>query len=87
MYYDNTSNAGNRLSDYFVTDMVASYTLDAPKIGKFDLQFFINNLASIKYSANAWVYTARFKDGSESVDRGLYPQAGANLLGKIRYRF
>ncbi|WP_419033694.1 TonB-dependent receptor [Dysgonomonas gadei] len=87
MYYDNTSNADNRLSDYFVTDMVASYTLDAPKIGKFDLQFFINNLASIKYSANAWVYTARFKDGSESVDRGLYPQAGANLLGKIRYRF
>ena len=87
MYYDNTSNADNRLSDYFVTDMVASYTLDTPKIGKFDLQFFINNLASIKYSANAWVYTARFKDGSESVDRGLYPQAGANLLGKIRYRF
>lgn len=87
MYYDNTSNAGNRLSDYFITDMVASYTLDAHKIGKFDFQFFINNLASIKYSANAWVYTARFEDGSESVDRGLYPQAGANLMGKIRYRF
>lgn len=87
MYYDNTSNAENRLSDYFITDMVASYTLDAHKIGKFDFQFFINNLASIKYSANAWVYTARFKDGSESVDRGLYPQAGANLMGKIRYRF
>ncbi|WP_029904116.1 TonB-dependent receptor [Prevotella sp. 10(H)] len=87
MYYDNTSSADKRLQDYFVTDMVASYTLDANKIGKFDFQFFINNLASIKYSANAWVYTAHFEDGSEIVDRGLYPQAGTNLLGKIRYRF
>lgn len=87
MYYDNTSNPDNRLQDYFITDMVASYTLDANKIGKFDFQFFINNLASIKYSANAWVDPYRFSDGTEMVYRGVYPQAGANLMGKIRYRF
>ncbi|MBK5721479.1 TonB-dependent receptor [Dysgonomonas sp. Marseille-P4677] len=87
MYYDNTSNPYNRLQDYLVTDMIASYTLDVNKIGKFDFQFFINNLASIKYSANAWVETVKFDDGTEIVYKGLYPQAGANLLGKIRYRF
>lgn len=87
MYYDNTSNPDNRLPDYFITDFAASYTLDANKIGKFDFQFFINNLASIKYSANAWVDTSKFADGTQAVYKGLYPQAGANLMGKIRYRF
>lgn len=87
MYYDNTSNDDNRLSEYLVTDMVASYSLNVGKVGKFDFQFFINNLASIKYSANAWVETTKFADGTEAVYKGLFPQAGANLMGKIRYRF
>lgn len=87
MYYDNTSNAANRLSEYFITDFTASYTLDTHKAGKIDFQFFINNLASIKYSANAWVDPWRFSDGTEIVYKGLYPQAGANLMGRVRYRF
>lgn len=87
MYYDNTSNAENRLPEYFVTDFTASYTLDTNKAGKIDFQFFINNLASIKYSANAWVNPWRFSDGTEIVYKGIYPQAGANLMGRVRYRF
>lgn len=87
MYYDNTSNPENRLQDYFVSDMVASYTLNTGKLGNLDFQFFINNLASIKYSANAWVDTYKFNDGTQIVYKGLYPQAGTNLMGKIRYRF
>ncbi len=87
MYYDNTSNPDNRLQDHLVTDMVASYTLEVKKAGKFDFQFFINNLASIKYNANAWVETIKFNDGTEEVYKGLFPQAGANLMGRIRYRF
>lgn len=87
MYYDNTSNPDNRLSDYFVTDFAASYTLDAKKVGKFDFQFFINNLTNVKYNANAWVDTYKFADGTEQVYKGLFPQAGANVMGKIRYRF
>ena len=87
MYYDNTSNPDNRLQDHLVTDMVASYTLDVKKAGKFDFQFFINNLANIKYNANAWIETIKFSDGTEKVYKGLYPQAGINLMGRIRYRF
>jgi iron complex outermembrane receptor protein len=87
MYYGNTSNPDNRLQDYLVTDFTASCTLDAKKAGKFDFQFFINNLAGVKYSANAWVDTSRFADGTEKVYKGLYPQAGTNLMGRIRYRF
>ncbi len=87
MYYDNTSNPDNRLQDHLVTDLVVSYTLDTHKIGTFDFQFFINNLASIKYNANAWVDPYRFSDGSQYIYKGLFPQAGANLMGKIRYRF
>ena len=87
MYYDNTSSSENRLSDYLVTDFVASYTFNASRIGKFDFQFYINNLASIKYNANAWVDTSKFKDGTEAVYKGVFPQAGANLMGRIRYRF
>lgn len=87
MYYDNTSNPDNRLSDYFVSDFRASYTLDIKKAGIFDFGFFINNLASIKYNANAWIDTYTFPDGSKEVYKGLYPQAGANLMGQVRYRF
>ncbi|NDV79635.1 TonB-dependent receptor [Dysgonomonas sp. 511] len=87
MYYDNTSNPDNRLPSYWITDMAASYTLDAKKVGKFDFQLFINNIFGKKYSSNAWVYTARFEDGTPYVEKGLYPQAGANLMGRIRYRF
>lgn len=87
MYYDNTSNSDNRLSEYLITDMVVSYSLNAGKTGKFDFQFFINNMASIKYNANAWVETIKFSDGTEAVYKGLFPQAGANLMGRIRYRF
>lgn len=87
MYYDNTSNSDNRLSEYLVTDMVASYSLDMQKVGKLDFQFIINNLASIKYNASAWIDTYTFPDGSREIYKGVYPQAGANLMGRIRYRF
>ncbi|GHV16459.1 TonB-dependent receptor [Bacteroidia bacterium] len=87
MYYDNTSNPDNRLSEYLVTDMVASYSLGIRKIGKLDFQFLINNLASIKYNANAWVDPYTFPDGSKEIYKGVFPQAGANLMGRIRYRF
>ena len=39
------------------------------------------------YNANAWVDTYKFADGTEQVYKGLFPQAGANVMGKIRYRF
>jgi iron complex outermembrane receptor protein len=87
MYYDNTSNPDNRLQDYLVTDFTASYTLNTKKVDKFDLQFFINNLANIKYNANAWVDIYKFADGTEKVYKGLFPQAATNLMGRIRYRF
>lgn len=87
MYYDNTSNPDNRLSDYLVTDMIASYSLDVQKVGKLDFQFIINNLANVKYNANAWIDTYVFTDGSKEVYKGVYPQAGTNLMGRIRYRF
>jgi len=87
MYYDNTSNPDNRLRDHLVTDMIASYTMDVKRTGKIDFQFYINNMLSIKYNANAWVATDKFNDGSQAVYKGLFPQAGANLMGRVRYRF
>jgi iron complex outermembrane receptor protein len=87
MYYDNTTNPDNRLSNYLVTDMAASYSLNMQKAGKLDFQFFINNLAGIKYNANAWVEIYKFADKTEISYKGLFPQAGANLMGRIRYRF
>ncbi|MFV0536759.1 MAG: TonB-dependent receptor [Dysgonomonas sp.] len=87
MYYDNTSNPDNRLSEYLITDMVASYSFDVKKAGNLEFQFVINNLASIKYNANAWIDPYTFPDGSREIYKGVYPQAGANLMGRIRYRF
>lgn len=87
MYYDNTSNRKNHLSEFFVTDFLTSYTFKAQKIGQFDFQFFINNLANVYYNANAWVETVKFRDDDPIVYKGLFPQAGTNVMGRVRLIF
>lgn len=87
MYYDNTSNKENQLDDYFVANFVAGYTFETQKIGKIDLQLYVNNIFDKKYVANAWVDPYRFTDGSEIIYKGLFPQAPTNIMARVGVRF
>nr|WP_297161836.1 TonB-dependent receptor [uncultured Dysgonomonas sp.] len=86
-YYDNTSNSENQLTDYFVSNFAASYTFKTPKIGEINLQFFVNNILNKEYVANAWVSTDKFKDNTQLVYTGLFPQATRNIMAKLGIRF
>lgn len=87
MYYDNTSNKDNQLDDYFVANFVTGYTFDTQRIGKIDLQLYVNNIFNKKYVANAWVDPYRFTDGSEIIYKGLFPQAPCNIMARVGARF
>lgn len=86
-YYDNTSNPKNQLTDYFVSNFAASYTFKTQKIGEINLQFFVNNILNKEYVANAWVSTDKFKDNTQLVYTGLFPQATRNIMAKLGIRF
>lgn len=88
MYYDNRSLKENKLDDYFVTDFQISYSKAFAFFEKVDFQFMVNNIFNKKYFANAWVDTEKFADGSaDAVYKGLFPQAGTNVMGRITMTF
>lgn len=88
MYYDNTSNKENKLDDYFVTDFQVSYSRAFSVFKRIEFQLMVNNLFAKKYFANAWVDTYKFADGSkDDVYKGLFPQAGTNVMGRITIMF
>ena len=88
MFYDNTSNKENKLDDYFVTDFQISYSKAFSVFKKVEFQFMVNNVFNKKYFANAWVDTYKFADGSkDDVYKGLFPQAGTNVMGRVTVTF
>ena len=57
-------------------------------ISELELGLFIDNILNRKYFSNAWVYMAKFADGSSPyIEEGLYPQAGINFMLKASFRF
>lgn len=87
MYYDNTSNKDRQLPDYFITDFQASYSTPIWKAKDVTFQLMVNNLFNKKYDANAWVEVYKFADNTQITYRGLYPQAGTNVMGRISIHF
>lgn len=82
-YYDNTSCEDRSLPAYTVMSAQAEYSL-----GKIKFAIFVDNMLNRKYVADAWVYRARFADGSaDYVEDGMFPQAGINGILKVSYTF
>lgn len=86
MYYDNTSDKNNRLSDYFISDFVTGYTFNTNKFGIIDLQLFIYNVWNKKYVSNASTET-QYYDGKKSTSKGYFPQAPCNIMARVNIRF
>ena len=86
-YYDNTSDKNKQLKDYFVGNLVLSYSYKFKRLGELDIQLFVNNLFDKEYVANAWTESYEYTDGSREVYTGFYPQATRNFMTKVSFKF
>lgn len=87
-YYDNSSNENFSIPAYKTVNLYAKRSFKFKKGSEADISLFINNLFDTKYISNAWVYTAKFEDGSpDYVEDGLFPQPGINFTLKLSLKF
>lgn len=86
-YYDNSENSSRMLKAYFVNNMYAEYSFSMFGVKNLTFQFGVNNIFNEKYIANAWIYRAEFRDGTQYVEDGLFPQALRNYWGRLSIRF
>ncbi|MDT8346400.1 MAG: TonB-dependent receptor [Flavobacteriaceae bacterium] len=85
-YMGNVDSATSKLDDYFVNDLVASYSFK-PGFGikKAMVQLMVNNVFNVKYVSNGFFFTFEdtFTNPGQSVTvegAGFYPQAQINFL-------
>ncbi len=87
-FYDNTSSDDRSIPSYFVMGFKGMKSFKIRGTSELELGLYVDNLLNRKYFSNAWVYMAKFADGSpEYIEEGLYPQAGINFMFKVSFRF
>lgn len=85
-YIDNTSSDERQLNPYFLNDIRVMYTLRTEFIKEISFHFQLNNIFSVKYETNAWVYRYVY-GGEESVLDGYFPQAPVNFFVGVGLKF
>lgn len=87
-YYDNTSSDDRSVPAYFVADMSVGYEFPLRKVGALGVSFHVHNMFNNMYYADGWVWRAYFQqDDDWYAETGIFPQAPANFMLKISYRF
>jgi iron complex outermembrane receptor protein len=87
-YYDNTSSSERMIPAYFVVDLSVGYDVPLKKSSSLDFSFHLQNLFNNIYYADAWLWRAYFKqENSFYAETGIYPQAPANFMLKVSWRF
>lgn len=84
-YIDNTSSEDRKLDPYFLNDMAVAYSFHTELIKEISLQFRVNNIFSVEYESNAWVYRYIY-EGQEGLLDGYFPQAPVNFFAGIGLR-
>ena len=85
-YIDNTSSEERKLDPYFINDLIVTFDVPNRIFKKFEIKGSINNLFSVKYETNAWVYQYYLNDEHEVMD-GYFPQAGIHFMLGVTLRF
>ena len=81
-FVDNSGTEGAALDAYNYTDLRVAYTLrprGKSRLGALRFTLLVRNIADNLYVSNGWSYRYNFA-GSETLLKGLYPQAGRNVL-------
>ena len=88
-YYDNTSSDDRSIPAYFTADLSIGYDIPLRKdAGSLGVSFHVNNMFNNMYYADGWVYRAYFQHEDDYyTEAGIYPQAPANYMLKISFRF
>ena len=93
-YYDNTSSAERSIPAYFVSALSAGYELPLERVAgdskssSLAFSIHVQNLFNHMYYADAWLWRAYFQqEDAYYSEIGIYPQAPANFMLKIAYRF
>ena len=93
-YYDNTSSAERSIPAYFVSALSAGYELPLERVtgdsksSSLAFSIHVQNLFNHMYYADAWLWRAYFQqEDAYYSEIGIYPQAPANFMLKIAYRF
>lgn len=86
-YIDNTSSSERMIPDYFVANLSATHTFHIGE-GTLEASVFVNNLLNHLYYADGWTYNVYDCDKQMIIaDLGIFPQAPANFMVKLAYRF
>lgn len=87
-YADNTGSAQSLLDAWWVNDLRlgAVWQTRAAGIKTIEANLLVRNLLNEVYESNAWVY-AYVYNGNRTADMGYYPQAPANIMGSIHFKF
>jgi iron complex outermembrane receptor protein len=87
-YITNTQNSDLMLPAYTAANASLVYGFDVRGVTKASLGLYVDNLASRRYSSNAWGYEAHFANGDPTyVEKGLYPVAPRHYLVKFVLQF
>jgi iron complex outermembrane receptor protein len=86
-YIDNTSSRERMIPDYFVANLSATHTFDLGA-GTLEASAYVNNIFNHLYYADGWTYNVYDCDKQMIIaDMGIFPQAPANFMLKLAYRF
>ena len=93
-YYDNTSSEERSIPAYFVADLSIGYEIpmyrrtENAKGSSLSISFHVHNMFNRHYYADAWLWRAYFQQNDSYYSQvGIYPQAPANWMLKIGWRF
>ena len=96
-YYDNTSSDERMIPAYFTADLAAGYEVplrrrysqsDGDRCPSLAFSLHVNNLFNNMYYADAWVWRAYFQESdSWYSETGIFPQAPANFMFKVTFKF
>ncbi len=81
-YIDNTASEDRKLDPWLVNDVQLHYRCNSKQFEKVSFNLMFNNIFNTRYVSNAWVYRYYY-GGEDYAMKGLYPQAGFNVLGGI----
>jgi len=87
-YMDNTMAESRSIPAYFVSNLALSYEVPMRGDDVLHFSFYVNNVLNNMYYADGWCWKNIVEEDGSLVDGiGVYPQAPANWMMKVSYRF
>lgn len=83
-YLDNTNNEDRALQAYFVSDIIAGYSIPMKKT-ELGFQLLVNNIFNKKYESNGYVYGD--PDWVSQETPYFFPQAGTHFMVGVSLKF